>query len=112
MADIRILEYLDRQLRSPFALWFEGLNAPAAAKVTAAIYQMAAGNWSNVKGVGHGVFERKIDFGPGYRLYFGKDGETMVILLGGSTKQRQDQVIKAARERWADYRRRNVTKEQ
>jgi putative addiction module killer protein len=106
MADIRIIEYLDRQLRSPFALWFEGLNAPAAAKVTAAIYQMAAGNWSNVKGVGCGVFERKIDFGPGYRLYFGKDGKTIVILLGGSAKQRQEQAIKAAQERWAEYRRR------
>ena len=105
MADIRIIEYLDRQWRSPFALWFDGLNAPAAAKVTAAIYQIAAGNWSNVKGVGSGVFERKIDFGPGYRLYFGKDGERIVILLGGSTKLRQSQAIKAAQDRWADYRR-------
>jgi len=106
MADIRIIEYLDRQLRSPFALWYEGLNAPAAAKVTAAIYQMAAGNWSHVKGVGCGVFERIIDFGPGYRVYFGKDGSTLVILLGGGTKQRQQQAIEAAQERWADYRRR------
>lgn len=106
MADIRIIEYLDQQSRSPFALWFEGLNAPAAAKVTAALYQTAAGNWSNVKGVGHGVFERKIDFGPGYRLYFGKDGDRLVILLGGSSKQRQHQAIHAAQERWADYRHR------
>lgn len=105
MAEIRIIEYLDRQLRSPFALWFEGLNAPAAAKVTGAIYQMTVGNWSNVKGVGSGVFERKIDFGPGYRLYFGKDGDRIVILLGGSTKQRQGQAVKAALDRWADYRR-------
>lgn len=110
MGEIRILEYLDRHARSSFALWLEGLNAPAAAKVTAAIYQIAAGNWSNVKGVGDGVFERKIDFGPGYRVYFGKDGERMVILLGGSTKQRQDQAIKAAQERWADYRRCKATK--
>ncbi len=108
MADIRIIEYCDRQARSPFALWFGGLNAPAAAKVTAAIYQMAAGNWSNVKGVGRGVFERKIDCGPGYRVYFGKDGETVVILLGGSSKQRQHQAIEAAQERWADYRRRKM----
>lgn len=112
MAEIRILEYLDRQLRSPFALWFEGLNAPAAAKVSAAIYQMGVGNWSNVKGVGSGVFERRIDFGAGYRIYFGKDGETIVILLGGSTKQRQSQAINAAQVRWADYRRRKLTKDQ
>lgn len=106
MPEIRVLEYLDQRSRSPFAAWFEGLNAPAAAKVTAALYQLSAGNWSSVKGVGGGVFERKIDFGPGYRIYFGKDGNTLVILLGGSSKQRQQQAIEAAHERWADYRQR------
>ena len=63
---------------------------------------------SNLKGVGSGVFERKIDFGPGYRIYFGRDGESIIILLGGSTKQRQQQAIEAAKERWADYRRRKA----
>ena len=106
MSEIRILEYLDSRGRSPFAGWVEGLNASAAAKVIAALYQLSAGNWSSVKGVGGGVFERKIDFGPGYRVYFGKDGDTLVIVLGGSSKQRQQQAIAAARERWADYRRR------
>ncbi len=106
MTEIRLLEYLDPEGRSPYRAWFEGLNAPAAAKVAVALYQLTAGNWSNVKSVGSGVCERKIDFGPGYRVYFGKDGETVVILLGGSTKQRQQSAIKAAKERWADYRRR------
>lgn len=110
MPVIRILEYLDLQARSPFAAWFEGLNAGASAKVAAALYQIAAGNWSNVKGVGGGVFERKIDAGPGYRIYFGKDGTQLVILLGGSTKQRQQQAIKAATERWASYKRRKSSK--
>ena len=110
MADIRLSEYLDRQSRSPFAAWFEGLTAPAAAKVSAALYQMASGNWSNVKGVVGGVFERTIDFGPGYRVYFGKDGDALLILLGGSSKQRQQQAIVAAQERWADYRHRKPTK--
>ena len=50
------------------------------------------------------MLERKIDFGPGYRIYFGKDGDTVVILLGGSSKQRQQEAIEAAKERWADYR--------
>lgn len=110
MPDIRVLEYLDPQTRSPFALWFDGLNAVASAKVTAALYQLAAGNWSNVKGIGAGVFERKIDVGPGYRIYFGKDGDHLVILLGGSTKQRQQQAIETAHERWADYRRSKAKK--
>ena len=106
MAAIRILEYLDRAGRSPYAAWFDGLNAPAAAKVATALYQLTAGNWSNVKSVGSGVYERKIDFGPGYRMYFGKDGDTVVVLLGGSTKQRQQQAIEAAKARWTDYRHR------
>ena len=100
MAAIRLLEYLDAEGRSPYGAWFDGLNAPAA------LYQLAAGNRSNVKGVGSGVFERKIDFGPGYRIYFGKDGDSVVILLGGSTKQRQRHAIETAKERWAAYRRR------
>lgn len=110
MPAIRVLEYLDSSVRSPFAAWFEGLNAAASAKVAAALYQIAAGNWSNVKGVGAGVFERKIDAGPGYRIYFGKDGIQLVILLGGSTKQRQQQAIETAIERWADYKRRKSSK--
>jgi len=103
---VRVLEYLDAQGRSPYAKWFDGLNAPAAAKVSAALYRIAEGNFSNIKGVGGGVYERKIDFGPGFRIYFGKDGDTILILLGGSTKQRQQEAIEAARARWADYRRR------
>ena len=105
---LRIIEYLDQRGRSPFAAWFEGLNAEAAAKFTAALYQVGESNWGNTKGVGGGVFERKVDFGPGYRIYFGKEGESLVILLGGSTKQRQQQAIEAARERWRDYRRRKL----
>lgn len=108
MPAVRLLEYLDLQGRSPYARWFEGLNAPAAAKVAAALYRLAEGNFSNVEGVGAGVFERKIDFGPGYRIYFGKDGDTLVILLGGSTKQRQQEAIEAAKQRWTDYRRRKT----
>ena len=61
---------------------------------------------SNGRAWDRGVFERKIDFGSGYRVYFGKDGDCLVILLGGSTKQRQQQAIEAATERWADYKRR------
>jgi putative addiction module killer protein len=106
MPAILILEYLDPEGRSPYAAWFDGLNAPAAAKIAAALYQLATGNLSNIKGVGSGVLERKIDFGPGYRIYFGRDGDSVVILLGGSSKQRQQQAIEAAKERWADYRRR------
>ena len=103
-----VLEYLDRAGSSRFAAWFQGLDAAAAAKVTTALRRLELGNFSNVKGVGAGVFEYRIDFGPGYRVYFGKDGETVVILLGGGTKKRQDSDIAAADERWADYKKRKA----
>jgi putative addiction module killer protein len=107
MVDVR--EYLDPEGNSPFAVWFDDLNAPAAAKVTTAVTRLEQGNYSNVKGVGSGVLEYKIDFGPGYRIYFGKDGICLVILLGGGTKKRQDADISLAIARWQDYKqRRNV----
>jgi putative addiction module killer protein len=67
---------------------------------------MGLGNFSNVKGVGAGVFECRINFGPGYRVYFGTDGEEIVILLGGGTKQRQQNDIQLALGRWEDYKQR------
>jgi len=105
---LTVLEFLDRAGSSPFAHWFATLEATAAAKVTTAIRRLELGNFSNVKGVGAGVFENRIDFGPGYRVYFGKDGEALVILLGGGTKKRQDRDIAVAHERWADYKKRKA----
>ena len=58
----------------------------------------------NAKGVGEGVLEYKIDFGPGYRVYFGRDGDTIVILLTGGTKKRQQRDIDAAKAYWRDYK--------
>jgi putative addiction module killer protein len=101
-----IREYVDARGRSPFAEWFEDLDARAAAKVTVALARIETGNLSNVKGVGGGVLEYRIDWGPGYRVYFGRDGATLVILLAGGTKRRQQRDVEAAQERWAAYRRR------
>ena len=67
---------------------------------------MEYGNFSNVKAVGQGVSEYKLDFGPGYRIYFGKDGDKLVILLAGGTKKRQSRDIGAAQKYWKDYKRR------
>src|SRR5262249_37476662 len=103
---VQIIEYLDLRGRSPFADWFDDLNARAAAKVTIALTRIEQGNLSNVKGVGAGVLEYRIDFGPGYRVYFGSDGDTFIILLAGGTKARQQNDIAIAQARWADYKRR------
>ena len=74
--------------------------------MTVAIARLEQGNLSNVKGVGEGVLEYRIHFGPGYRVYFGRDGETLVILLTGGTKKRQQRDIEAAIEMWTDYKQR------
>lgn len=97
-------EYETEAGRSPFGEWFEELDARAAAKVTTALRRLEAGNISKVKGVGSGVFEIVIDFGPGYRVYFGKDGLEIVILLGGGTKKKQQRDIDAAHNCWRDYK--------
>ncbi|MNC90690.1 hypothetical protein D3C83_68200 [compost metagenome] len=70
--------------------------------------RLEQGNTSNVKAVGGGVSELKIDFGPGYRIYFGRDGASLVILLGGGTKKRQQQDIVKAQERWQNYKQRKA----
>ena len=61
----------------------------ASARISRAIVRVEQGSFSNAKGVGEGVMEYKIDFGPGYRVYFGRDGDTIVILLTGGTKKLQ-----------------------
>ena len=100
MLDVR--EYLDEDGTGPFAVWFASLDATAAAKITVVLARIEQGNLSNVKSVGEGV----LDFGPGYRVYFGRDGDVLVILLAGGTKKRQQKDIEAAQARWSNYKRR------
>ena len=88
----------------PFAAWFADLESVARAKVTRAIARLEQGNFTNVKSVGGGVLEYRIDFGAGYRVYFGREGEALVILLIGGTKKRQQRDIDAAHSYWQDYK--------
>jgi len=103
---IELRYYLESDGHSPFEHWFTGLDATAAAKVSVALARLEQGNLSNAKGVGEGVLEYRIDWGPGYRVYFGRDGDVLVILLTGGTKKRQQRDIEAAKVMWEDYRRR------
>ena len=104
---IEIQEYVDVDGRTTFAKWFDRLDPRAAAKVATTLVRMEQGNLSNVKGVGPGVLECRIDSGPGYRVYFGRDGDTLIVLLGGGTKRRQQRDIDAARMLWREYKRRS-----
>jgi putative addiction module killer protein len=103
---IEVRECVDALGKSPFTKWLRALNVQAAAKVATALERLADGNLSSVKPVGAGVLEYKIDFGPGYRIYFGQDDDRLVILLAGGTKKRQQQDILNAKAFWDDYRRR------
>jgi len=101
---IEVRYYRDPRGRDIFVRWFGELDREAGARVLKAVSRLTEGNTSNVKAVGGGVSEPKIDFGPGYRVYFGWQGSTLVILLGGGTKKKQQQDIRQAQERWADFK--------
>ncbi|MGB3541166.1 MAG: type II toxin-antitoxin system RelE/ParE family toxin [Mesorhizobium sp.] len=101
---IRIEEYLTEGEESPFRKWFDALDGQAAAFVTTRLARLGDGNTSNVKAIGEGAAELRIDPGRGYRIYFGWDGRTLVILLGGGTKRRQQNDIQDALEHWRDYK--------
>ena len=107
---IEIEEYLTDDGRSPFAEWLDTLDAAAAARITAVLHWMETGNLGDVAPVGAGVSERRIDFGPGYRIYFGTIGNRriirLIVLLCGGTKRQQRRDIPKARQRWKDYRKR------
>jgi putative addiction module killer protein len=103
---IELRYYQSSDGKSPFELWFSDLDAAAAAKVSVGLMRLEQGNLSNAKPVGEGVLEYRIDWGPGYRVYFGRDGEVLVILLTGGTKKRQQRDIDTAKALWTDYKRR------
>lgn len=101
-----IKEYLCPDGISYFGRWFERLNAMAASKVRVALARLEMGNFSNVKSLGAGVWEIKIDYGPGYRVYYGKEGEKIVILLAGGIKKTQQRDINKAQDLWSEFKKR------
>jgi len=102
-AAIEIREYMVEGC-SPFAEWFDGLDTVTAERIDRYILRLEAGNFGAAKSLQDGVFELRLDFGPGYRVYYGREGRTIIILLGGGTKRRQDADIAAALARWKHYK--------
>jgi putative addiction module killer protein len=84
-----VREYIREDGSNPFRSWFDDLDPQAAAKVATAILRLELGNISNVKWIGGGLGQYRIDWGPGYRLYLTGDGDDLIILLLGGTKKRQ-----------------------
>jgi putative addiction module killer protein len=105
MNPVEVREYQTADNRRPFAEWVAGLrDSRAKRSIIARIVRLQAGNRGDWKPVGAGVFELRIDHGPGYRVYCGQDGETLVLLLCGGDKRTQDRDIEIAHDYWKDYK--------
>jgi len=100
----QLREYVEGDI-SPFAKWFRKLAPVAAARIDKYLRRMEQGNMGDSKSVGGDVKELRIDCGPGYRVYYGCDGELLIILLAGGSKRGQAKDISEARARWARYKR-------
>ncbi|NJO39227.1 MAG: type II toxin-antitoxin system RelE/ParE family toxin [Cyanobacteria bacterium CRU_2_1] len=107
-----IRNYLTSDGKSPFEDWFNRLrDTRAKAKIRTRFDRILKGNLGNYRSVGQGVFEFRIDDGPGYRIYFGQVELAIVVLLCGGDKSTQEQDIVKAKKYWADYERRTSTRQ-
>lgn len=100
---MQVREYLREDGSAPFKIWFDGLDHQAAAKITVALVRLECGNTSNIKWFS-GLGEYRIDWGPGYRIYLLKDGDHLIVLLGGGTKRQQQRDIEKAKKLLKEYR--------
>ena len=104
-----VLEYLQQDGKSPYQRWFDQLPAQAAAKVATAKVRMELGNICAIKWF-DGIGEYRIHWGPGLRIYLARDGENIILLLGGGDKSTQRRDIARAKEHWSDYRARKTNR--
>lgn len=105
---IELRRYLREDESAPITDWLCGLrDIRARAQIEVRLRRVSAGNFGDCKPVGKGVWELRVDIGAGYRVYYGKHGQTLVILLCGGGKGSQQADITRARVYWADWKRRN-----
>jgi len=104
MIDVR--EYVDAHGRNHYREWTSKLEPVARVRVDKAVFPLGEGNFSAVKPEGEGVSALRLDYGPGYRVYFASDGRDVVVLLAGGSKRRQQEDIQLARRLWTEYKRR------
>ena len=102
MSELR--EYVGPDGVSTFGRWFNVLDGVAAAKIAIVLARLGEGNTSHLKGVGGGVAELRVHFGPGYRIYLGVDSPELMILLRGGDKKTQSSDIRRAQRDWRTYK--------
>jgi putative addiction module killer protein len=100
---VTVREYLTADGRNPFREWLGTLDVAVRARVQARLLRFELGNLGDHKSLGAGVWEARLAFGPGYRIYFAKEGDSMIVLLVGGTKAFQGRDIRRAQELWRDY---------
>jgi putative addiction module killer protein len=100
---IKVEEYIRQDGANPYKTWFDGLDSQAAAKIVTAKLRLELGNTSNVKWF-DGMGEYVIDWGPGYRIYLAKDGDTLIVLFGGGIKRGQQKDIDKAKALLEEYK--------
>ena len=100
---LTVREYVTADGKSPFRAWLNSFTVTVRARIQARILRFELGNLGDHKSVGSGVWEARVMFGPGYRLYFGKDGASIIVLLVGGDKGSQARDISRAQGFWADY---------
>jgi putative addiction module killer protein len=106
---LTVVEYVREDGSNPYKAWFDALSVQAAAKVSVARARVEMGNTSAIKWIGV-IGEFRIDWGPGYRIYLARDGDDLVVLLGGGAKQRQAADIERAKQMWAEYKARKAVR--
>jgi len=101
---MEVREYLTANDKNPFRRWLSGIrDSRTRARIQARLDRLEVGNFGDCEPVGKGVSELRLHFGAGYRVYFGKDGDNIVLLLLGGDKSSQTDDIKTAKEYWSDY---------
>lgn len=101
---VKLRSYIDVRKQNHFAKWRSKLDPNIQARIDQAVLRLGDGNFSCVKPEKGGVAALRIDFGPGYRVYFGQDGNALILLLAGGTKKHQQKDIELAESLWLEYK--------
>lgn len=110
MKPIQIVMYATSTGKEPFKEWFLDLDKTTRFTISSRLARVENGNFGDCKPLtsASGIWEFKIDYGPGYRIYFGKQGHTIVILLMGGDKSTQSRDINKAEKYWLDHKESNT----
>ena len=107
-----IQSYITEDGKNPFVDWLDSLrDIKAIARIDKRIKRVSLGNLGDCKSIGGGIYELRIDYGPGYRVYFGQLGLTIILLLLGGDKTTQEQDINKAQQYWKDHENRQNSSE-